>query len=140
AARRDPAGFLAGLPGPVIIDEVQRVPELFPAIKVQVDNDRVAGRFLLTGSASVLMLPRLSESLAGRMEILTLWPLAQVEIEDLSGGLIDALFDPPWTAGSALRIGREDIANRIVAGGYPEPLQRAGEARRSAWFGSYLTT
>src|SRR5215216_1312072 len=81
AARGDAAGFLAGLSGPVIIDEVQHAPELFPAIKLLVDRRRTPGRFLLTGSANVLLLPQLSESLAGRMEILTLWPLAQAEIE-----------------------------------------------------------
>src|SRR5262245_20961677 len=81
AARSDPAGFVAGFgASPVILDEVQHAPEIFPALKATVDRDRRAGRFLLTGSANVLMLPRLSESLAGRMEVLTLWPLAQAEI------------------------------------------------------------
>src|SRR6476661_2328743 len=79
AVTRDPAGFLAGLAGPVILDEVQRAPELFLALKAAVDRDRRPGRFLLTGSANVYVLPRVSESLAGRMEILTLWPLSQGE-------------------------------------------------------------
>jgi predicted AAA+ superfamily ATPase len=80
AARSDAAGFLSGLTGPVVIDEVQHAPELFPAIKLLVDQKRTPGRFLLTGSANVLLLPQLSESLAGRMEILTLWPLAQAHV------------------------------------------------------------
>ena len=74
AAQRDPNGFVAGLPSPLTLDEVQHAPGLFPAIKVAVDRKREPGRFLLTGSANVLLLPKLSESLAGRMEVLTLWP------------------------------------------------------------------
>jgi len=77
AAAADPAGFIAGLEGMAVIDEAQKVPELFPAIKLAVDRDRRPGRFLLTGSAHVLLLPRISESLAGRIEILTLWPLVR---------------------------------------------------------------
>jgi hypothetical protein len=69
AAKSDPAGFIGGLEDPVVIDEVQRVPELFIPIKAAVDRDRRPGRFLLTGSANVLLLPKLSESLAGRMEV-----------------------------------------------------------------------
>src|SRR3990172_7168761 len=81
AASGDPAGFIAALDEPVVIDEVQKGPALLPAIKMAVDRRRQAGRFLLTGSADVLALPRVSESLAGRMEVLTLWPLSQGEIE-----------------------------------------------------------
>ena len=71
AVKEDPTGFVLGLEGPVVIDEVQRAPELFPAIKAAVDRDRKPGSFLLTGSANVLLLPKLSESLAGRYEIYT---------------------------------------------------------------------
>ncbi|MGC4044790.1 MAG: AAA family ATPase [Armatimonas sp.] len=88
AARADPAGFLATLAAsgePVILDEIQHVPELLPAIKVSVDRDRRPGRFLLTGSANVLVLPKVSESLAGRIEILPLWPLSQAEIAGKEG-------------------------------------------------------
>src|SRR3972149_7024510 len=76
AARRDPVGFLEGISGPVVIDEAQRAPDLLLAIKAEVDRNRQPGRFLLTGSATILILPRLSDALAGRMEILTLWPLS----------------------------------------------------------------
>ncbi|HKV38890.1 MAG TPA: AAA family ATPase, partial [Blastocatellia bacterium] len=92
AAASDTAGFLAGLSGPVVIDEVQRAPELFLAIKAEVDRDRRPGRFLLTGSADVQLLPRLSESLAGRMEVLTLWPLSQGEMAGSQERFIDAMF------------------------------------------------
>jgi len=156
AAKSDPAGFLSGFPGPLVIDEVQHAPELFPAIKATVDKRREPGRFLLTGSANVLLLPRLSESLAGRMEILTLWPLAQSEIENKSGtvngsqsssrnsSLIDLLFSDAFSQllapGLLPELPKADLIRRIVAGGYPEPLARASDARRRAWFASYLTT
>ena len=141
AAKEDPAGFIAGLTGPVTLDEVQHVPELFPALKAAVDRQRMPGRFLLTGSANVLLLPRLSESLAGRMEILTLWPLAQAEIEGYDGeNLIDRLFSEAWTYGSLPEVPRPDLMRRVLLGGYPEPLARPAETRRRAWFGAYLTT
>lgn len=76
----------------MVIDEVQKAPALLPAIKASVDRDRRPGRFLLTGSANVLRLPKLAESLAGRMEILTLWPLAQSEIEGASENVVDKMF------------------------------------------------
>jgi len=130
AAKSDPAGFVAGLSGPVVIDEVQHVPELFPAIKASVDRNRAPGRFLLTGSANVLLLPRLSESLAGRMEILTLWPLAQAEVEGLGPGLVDMLFGDDLSLDLA-RIERVDLMGRVLGGGYPEPLAAGAKPCRS---------
>src|SRR6202034_4061229 len=79
AARNDPAGFVRGF-DLVTIDEVQRAPELLRAIKRSVDSDRRPGRFLLTGSANILTLPQVSESLAGRMEIVNLMPISRAEI------------------------------------------------------------
>jgi hypothetical protein len=125
----------------VILDEVQRVPELFPAIKAAVDRDRTAGRFLLTGSADVLLLPRLSESLAGRMEVHTLWPLSQGELEGQPEELVDALFADSLPAPRPPQGGRKpELVDRLVRGGYPEVVGMAAEARRQAWFGSYVTT
>src|SRR3989338_7647027 len=92
AAQGDPGGFIAALKESVVIDEIQRAPGLFMAIKAAVDRDRQPGRFLLTGSADVMLLPRLSESLAGRMEILTLWPLSQGEIDGIKESFLDAVF------------------------------------------------
>ena len=80
AAKADPIGFVADLPEKVVLDEVQRAPELFVSLKVAVDRARWAGRFILTGSANVLLVPKLSDSLAGRMELLRLYPLAQCEL------------------------------------------------------------
>src|SRR6266545_8348102 len=92
AARSDPAGLARGATGLTVIDEVQKAPELFPAIKLEVDRDRRPGRFLLTGSANVFLLPRLSESLAGRMEIVPLLPLSVDEIENRKATFPDLIF------------------------------------------------
>ena len=142
AARRDPNGFVAGLATPATLDEVQHVPELFPAIKVDVDRKREPGRFLLTGSANVLLLPKLSESLAGRMEVLTLWPFSQGEINGVREGFLDSLFSkkPVWTAKRAGAMSREELLAKVLAGGYPPVAARPTGACRKAWFQSYLTT
>jgi predicted AAA+ superfamily ATPase len=141
AAQTAAEDFVAGLGGPVVLDEVQRAPELFLALKAAVDRERRPGRFLLTGSADVMMLPRVAESLAGRIEVLTLWPLSQGEIEGVREGFVDALFSGragklPAVAGLA----RDELVARVLAGGYPEVLARPAGRRRRAWFGSYVTS
>jgi hypothetical protein len=142
AARRDPNGFIAGLPAPVTLDEVQHVPELFPAIKAAVDRGREPGRFLLTGSANVLLLPKLSESLAGRMEMLTLWPFSHGELNGVREGFVDALFAPrpSWHLERSEEVGRAALFATVLAGGYPPVLARRVGARRRAWYQSYVTT
>ena len=137
---KDPQGFIAGLNGPVIIDEVQRAPEIFVAIKRVVDERRLPGRFLLTGSANVLLLPTLSDSLAGRMEVFTLWPLSQREIEGAKGSFCDALFGDNLQFPTDLLMDREEMIHRVSKGGFPEPHTRASEPRRRAWFKAYITT
>jgi predicted AAA+ superfamily ATPase len=145
AAASDPMGFVSALSASgqtIVLDEVQHAPALFPAIKANVDRDRAPGRFLLTGSANVLLLPKLSESLAGRMEVLTLWPLSQSEIEGASGSFVDSVFsdDSPLTMFSSIGAeSREALIGRIVRGGFPEAAARVG-ARRQSWFESYLLT
>src|ERR1700677_1000034 len=131
AAKRDPNGFIAGLNTPVTLDEVQHVPELFPAIKVAVDRQREPGRFLLTGSANVMLLPKSSESLAGRMEVLTLWPFSQGEMKSVSEGFIDALFSkqPVWPSGKSSRAGRDELIETLLVGGYPLVVARNSGAR-----------
>ncbi|MSU83646.1 MAG: ATP-binding protein [Pedosphaera sp.] len=142
AAKRDPNGFIAGLTAPVTLDEVQHAPELFPAIKMAIDRKREPGRFLLTGSANVLLLPKLSESLAGRMELLTLWPFSQGEIHGVKEGFVDALFSkrPVWASGENTHLQRDKLFEKILSGGYPLAIARKTAARRKAWFQSYLTT
>ena len=140
AAKSDPTGFIQNLPERVILDEVQQCPELFPAIKLSVDNNRVPGRFLLTGSANILLLPKLSESLAGRMETITLWPLSQCELANgVSPGIVDGLFVGDLPSRTYPSTTRDSLIQRIVVGGFPEPVQREQDARRQRWFASYLT-
>jgi predicted AAA+ superfamily ATPase len=139
AAKADPEGFVSRLATPVILDEVQLEPALFRALKVEIDRDRRPGRFLLTGSAHLLILPRLSESLAGRMEILTLWPLSQTELEGRPGDAVDLLWDDAPLPAGDLEAG-DDLIERLVRGGYPEVVHRPSAARRRAWFDAYLTT
>lgn len=139
-AQHDPAGFLKGLAdGTIILDEIQRAPELFIAIKEIVDKQHRPGRFLLTGSANVLLLPKLADSLAGRMEILTLWPLAQQELKNYSYNFIDKIFSDNVNFKDPMSLKREDLIGIICAGGYPEAVRRS-EVRRYTWFESYLTT
>jgi hypothetical protein len=139
AANNDPAGFVAGLDGPVLIDEVQRSPDLLLAIKEAVDKDKTPGRFLLTGSANILTAPKISEALSGRIEIVNLWPLAQSEIERSTANLVDQLFGGKPPALSGATIGREAFVDRAVRGGYPEARLRAPR-RRERWFENYLRT
>lgn len=140
AITADPTGFIVGIDGPMVLDEVQLAPALFPAIKLAVDRARQPGRFLLTGSANVLTLPRISESLAGRMEVVTLWPFSQGELEAARERFVDGVFAArlPPAAPSALT--RTELVRRILMGGYPEIQSRRDAERRAAWFRSYLTT
>jgi hypothetical protein len=139
AALSDPSGFISSLSGPVVLDEVQRALSLFPAIKLSVDRDRRPGRFLLTGSAQVLLLPALSETLAGRMEIIPLWPFSQGELEGARERFLDAAFGRDLLASHGNAVSRLDLIDRALRGGFPEAQNRSPE-RRGEWFGSYLTT
>jgi hypothetical protein len=137
AAQADPAGFVSDLPERVILDEVQRVPALFAALKIAVDRKRVPGRFILTGSANVLLVPKLADSLAGRMQILRLHPLAQCELARHAPGFLDALFEGRFKFRQSERLGGQ-LAQRIAAGGYPAALARPAGRRRAAWYRDYL--
>ncbi|HEY5045852.1 MAG TPA: ATP-binding protein [Solirubrobacteraceae bacterium] len=142
AARRDPVGLIESADGPLVIDEIQRAPELLLPIKVAIDRDRRPGRFILTGSAQVMLLPRVSESLAGRIEVHTLWPFSQAEIEGVPGQIVELLLErssrpAPTTAPAGTR---KSLIERIVRGGFPEALERRADDRREEWFASYLTT
>lgn len=139
AATEDPIGFVDRLPERVVLDEVQRVPELFAALKQEIDRERLAGRFLLTGSANVLLAPKLSDSLAGRMEILRLYPLAQCEIEQVQPGFLQALFTDTFQESPGQRLG-DELVQRILTGGYPEPQRRAVGRRRREWYRNYIET
>jgi hypothetical protein len=138
-AVEDPAGFVASLPDAATVDEVQRAPALLPAIKHAVDRDRRAGRFLLTGSANLLLSPSITESLAGRMEIVQLHPLTESEKARRPGRFLDRLLhgalEPAIRAGTAPA--DLSLADRLVAGGYPEPLTRT-PSRARQWHRQYV--
>ncbi|GAB2446028.1 hypothetical protein GCM10027262_67390 [Nocardia tengchongensis] len=138
AAHDDPVGFIEH-DGLLVIDEVQRAPELFLPIKADVDADPRPGRFLLTGSAQVLALKSLPDALPGRMETIELWPFSQGEISDTPDRFIDAAFAKGirLTHDSALR--RRDYIERAAVGGFPEAVRRT-DRRRSAFFESYIDT
>src|SRR5690625_260875 len=138
AAVVDPTGFVGGLPDRTIIDEIQRAPALMLALKAAVDANRRPGRFLLTGSANVLTVPKVADSLAGRMEVLQLWPFSQGEILRQQETFLETLFSGKAFKGMAPD--EDELRSRIVAGGYPEAVARTSSRRRNAWFNSYLST
>ncbi len=139
AAMTDPLGFVSRVTK-VAIDEIQRAPPLFPVIKMTVDTDQRPGRFLLTGSANILTIPTVSESFAGRMEILDLLPLAQCEIEKTRNDLLDDLFDGKGPPTGSYPLDPDDVVDRLLAGGYPEMRARTSQARRQAWARAYIDT
>jgi predicted AAA+ superfamily ATPase len=141
SAREDPTGFVRSLDR-AVIDEVQRAPELLLAIKSAVDRDRRPGRFLLTGSADLRTLPVVADSLAGRMEVLTLLPLAGCELEGSPGRWLELVF-----AGGAPKLRTADpaagsaaaLVERVLRGGYPEAVARGTARRREAWLCQYAS-
>lgn len=139
AAQADPTGFI-GQHECVVIDEVQRAPALLRAIKHSVDENRLPGRFLLTGSTDVMSLPGIADSLAGRMEIVELLPFSQAEMEGQPCGLLSRLFasETPKAAQSYASGNTRTLADRVLPGGYPEMLARTQPARRQAWARDYV--
>ncbi len=138
AATGDPEGFVSGLRLPVVIDEAQRAPGLALAIKAAVDADRRPGQFLLTGSAGVLSLPKLAESLAGRMELRTLWPFSAGELLGVRETFVDRMFDPLLSVPETPPDTQDALIERVCRGGYPEVQARKRGARRQAWFDGYV--
>ena len=144
-ARADPMGFVSDLPDRAILDEVQHVPRLFDALKLEVDRRRVPGRFILTGSTNVLLIPALSESLTGRLQMIRLHPLAQYELAARSApsgsysgaGFLNALFGDGFEVRQTERLGRR-LIERIVAGGFPPALQRPTARRQANWYRDYV--
>jgi predicted AAA+ superfamily ATPase len=138
AAQSDPAGFIRGLDR-AIIDEIQRAPDLLLAIKKTVDEDYRPGRFLLTGSANVLTLPRVADSLAGRMETIQMLPLARAEVEGRTPTFLEHLFEGKLRSQRDAILG-DDLVHIILHGGFPEAISRDSERRRQHWSRSYLTS
>ncbi len=137
SATNDPSGFIQNLKETAIIDEIQRAPQLLKAIKKCVDENRRPGSFLITGSANVMTLPKVTESLAGRMETLTLLPLSQGEIHGLKNNWIDKVFAGQIPVPEKPVRGT-DLVEVVLCGGYPEVLSRSTQRRRSVWIKQYM--
>jgi predicted AAA+ superfamily ATPase len=138
AAREDPVGFVESAEGPLIVDEIQRAPELLLPIKAAIDRDRSPGRFILTGSAQVMLLPKVSESLAGRIEVHTLWPFSQAEIEGIDSQVVEWMLGPGARPAPAPAVSRSNLAERAARGGFPEAVERHA-GRREDWLDAYLS-
>lgn len=136
AARQDPVGLIRSLDC-AVIDEVQRAPALLLAIKKSVDEDRRPGRFLLTGSANLMALPTVADSLAGRMETLTMFPLAGCEMQSSAGKWIDAVFEGRIPVTKYPEVGVK-LLDKVLRGGYPDAIARETPRRRSAWAKQYV--
>jgi hypothetical protein len=136
SAKADPAGMIRNLDS-AVIDEIQRAPQLLLAIKKSVDEDRRPGRFLLTGSANLMALPSVADSLAGRMETLALLPLSQSELHDTAANWLDAVFAGRLLAVVTPVVGLA-LVEAVLKGGYPEVLTRTSARRRAVWARQYL--
>ncbi|MGQ0836486.1 MAG: ATP-binding protein [Gammaproteobacteria bacterium] len=133
--RGDPVGFIRGLDR-AVIDEIQRAPQVLLAIKRSVDTDKRPGRFLLTGSANLMTLPQVADSLAGRMEIAELLPLSQSELRRRPCDFLERVLQGKSPTVGEPVVGAE-LVRRVVSGGYPEALQRTSWPRRQKWFLDY---
>lgn len=147
-ASADPQGYIDNLPKPVVIDEVQRLPDVLLPIKMDVDSHTDKGRFFLTGSANILQLPKIADSLVGRMGVVQMFPLSQLEIEsqlelesekDKENNFIHRLFALDFPLSHYQPSSRSEIIARIQRGGYPEVVLASPE-QRQLWFDSYVTT
>ena len=136
-ARDDPAGFVEDIPGRVVLDEVQLAPWLFSDLKREIDRDRTPGRFLLVGSMHVLFAPKISDSLAGRLQIVPLHPLAQCERERRVPGFLECLFGDGFGDCRGERLGAE-LAERAADGGYPAALALPAGRRRARWHRNHV--
>jgi uncharacterized protein len=137
SALEDPVGFVS-FDGPMVIDEIQRAPELLLAIKSKVDADPRPGQFLLTGSSRLLGLRDLPDTLPGRMETIELWPFSQGEIDGTADGFVDAVFRLGPDIRHESTVTRADYADRLVRGGLPEAVARTDARRRGRFLDAYV--
>ena len=134
-AQTDPTAFIRDLDR-AVIDEIQRAPGLLLAIKQSVDEDTRPGRFLLTGSANLMTLPTVADSLAGRMSVIDLLPLSAAEVMCRSGGFLEKAFKGTLPEAVKTLIG-DDLRDLVLAGGYPEARARATWQRQRTWCLAY---
>ncbi len=139
SAEADPMGFVADLRERVILDEVQRVPRLFSALKQAIDRRRLAGRFILVGSSNLTQIAELTNSLVGRLATVDLYPLAQCELERAVPDFLDTLFGGRFGVARSERLGAS-LTERVEAGGYPAALQRPAGKFRIAWYRDHLNS
>ncbi|NCO01076.1 MAG: ATP-binding protein [Epsilonproteobacteria bacterium] len=141
AALHDPIGYIASLPKPITLDEIQKVPEVLEGIKIDIDKNRVNGNFLLTGSANVLDMKKAKDTLAGRIIEIPMWPLSQKEVHNKAEeNIIDILFTKGVDGFKSSKISYENILTSVVNGGYPEVLKIDSARGKSLWFNSYIST
>lgn len=148
AALRDPDGFVSGTPTPVVIDEVQKAPDLMRAIKKIVDRHREPGQYLLTGSANIMTLASVSETLAGRVALDTLYPFGWPEIlKKPTPTILKDLFEVKSSKELVKRLPktsendyRDEIIQSILVGGYPAPALMGSNKARHRWFSSCRQT
>ena len=141
AATSDPMGYINSLPKPITLDEIQKAPELLESIKMAIDEERINGTFLLTGSANVLDMKKAKETLAGRIIEIPLWPFSQKELNHKpSENIIDTLFSKGVKALSIASITPSQQLDAIVNGGYPEIIKIKSKRGKSLWFNAYIST
>jgi len=141
AAKHDPEGYIASLPKPIIIDEIQKVPEVLEGIKLDIDAHRINGNFLLTGSANVLDMKKAKDTLAGRIVEIPMYPLTQKEIHNKPNeNIIDVLFGEGVIALKSVKISYENMLDAMLNGGYPEILKIDSIRGKSLWFNAYIST
>jgi predicted AAA+ superfamily ATPase len=139
SVQMDPIGFLNTLNKPIILDEVQRAPELFLPIKVDVDNNRIPGRYMLTGSANPLVVPKLGDALTGRMALCTMWPLSRGEIVGIRGTFLDDIFtETSWDQKYSL-LDQETLIKMLFIGGFPALNNTTDEQYRRNWCNDYIS-
>lgn len=140
SASSDPIGFIDSREKPVILDEVQRVPEIFLPIKVDIDKHRRDnGRYVLTGSANPLLVPKLGDALTGRMIMLEMWPLSQGEVEGVEESFLGRIFSKNFASSSGHSFSRKELLRRVCLGGFPDMVQAKNEENRKMWCDSYLS-
>lgn len=138
AVRADPRLFVGG-EGPVLIDEFQHVPEVLDAIKAELNRDTRPGRFVITGSTRYATVPATAQSLTGRVHRADVRPLSQGEIAESREDFAELLTgDPALLVRATSTTTRRDYISRIVAGGFPMALRRAGTMARARWFDDYV--
>lgn len=136
-AMSNPVEFIKGIEYGTI-DEVQRVPELCRAIKLSVDSDPRPGRFLLTGSADIMAIPAIAESLGKRMTSLCLPPLSQAEIEGAQVSFLEDLFEDNSYPLKRVSHKIDDLAARVLRGGYPGMRSIVSAPAREKWVHDYV--